>query len=587
MHFLPALSFWSWLTLLASVLLLIQLRSLSTSSSAGVFEELLRSQIQHGFHFRLDEIKAEAQRDILSQSLSPEHPHVKPLLKCPFQMNQRIHHIRLSYTQLNISFTPPLRPHNPNLKLFNPTLLPLPSWSAAARYLVVSRIVTEGLHQESVVCLADICVSQNSTNTMPQSVRTCTSDDLQFLGPSGGLRCTTEPIKLNIPPTPALFCEGAWSSFPNIPGFHDPRVFWSGKGEPLMILNSASQYGCLGLWVIDLRTIYPELEKLMDRHSKYSQPALSYHHLTELTRNPRATRASVEKNWIMWFPGDDGEAYIQYKLGPAPMPMAVHSQRHLNYTVLNSTSHNFEVPGRTFAKLLGNGFTTPDLTSPEEISCFDRTHDYDSLGNVGHWHQGSNSLRLILCTRHQARSGLCGDSARWNEDGREVHFAIVHRKFSNAMDLPMRYERYVAVWEGRKPFPMLGVSRSPILIQNEWARPWNEEENWPHGAGNWTRDQDRRHKRAIFTPSKSNAYFTYTPSLSWAWKPRADHILTDKKGQGQEERDIEQLSRLGTGFLGDDVLVGLGQDDMEQAFVKVKVDDLVSCLRLCPGVQEP
>ena len=77
---------------------------------------------------------------------------------------------------------------------------------------------------------------------------------------------------------------------------------------------------------------------------------------------------------------------------------------------------------------------------------------------------------------------------------------------------------------------------------------------------------------------KSGAYFTYTPSLAWAWKPHA-------AGLGKEEEDVEHLSRLGTGHLGDEVLVSIGVDDVGRAFVKVKVDFLPLCMRLCPGVK--
>ena len=326
---------------------------------------------------------------------------------------------------------------------------------------------------------------------------------------------------------------------------------------------------------------------MVNRHGKHSGPIMSYHHLTEVTRNPRPSRASVEKNWMLWFPGNDGDAYVQYDLGPKTTPQILHPSQSLNQTMLNDTSdRSMTVAGRTYAKLIGNGFTTPNLTSPQETSCFDETHNYDTLGKLGHWHQGSNALKLILCTRAQVRAGDCGDSAEWNADGREVHFAVMHRKFSNEMDLPMRYERYIAVWEGRKPFQMLGVSKSPILMESEWARPWTEEENWPAGSnrkGNWTAGLRRRldgdGKKAV----RSNAYFTYTPSLAWAWRPRTDHLGTTHGGEENEE-DIHHLSQLGTGYLGDDVLVGIGLDDVDQAFAKVKVDELVACLRLCPGV---
>lgn len=48
----------------------------------------------------------------------------------------------------------------------------------------------------------------------------------------------TEPKQLEVPSTPAEKCEGKYYYYPDIPGFHDPRVFWSSKGEPLMMVNT-------------------------------------------------------------------------------------------------------------------------------------------------------------------------------------------------------------------------------------------------------------------------------------------------------------------------------------------------------------
>ena len=600
-------------TCLLFVLLTLRLRSSSRLSTSTLLQEAVRSQIQRGVLLESDtEALFHANRDEeeFHQLQDTPNPHVRPLLECSANINAPIQHVRLPHHHLNISFAPPGQEADPHLRLFNPTLLPLPSWSQSGTYLMVSRVVTEGLHQESLICLADFCLPPNSTR-LPPGTRACTGEDHSVLGPRGGLRCTTQPSKLNVPPTPALKCEGPWLAFPDIPGFHDPRIFWSGKGESLIIMNSASQYGCVGLWITDLRTLYPELEKIVNRHGKHSGPTMSYYHLTELTRNPRNSRASVEKNWMLWFPGNDGEAYVQYDLGPASTslrtPTRTPTRRSLNQTATSedgtsSTSTMLSektlaqmisidtllrstMAGRTFAKLIGNGFTTRNLTSSQEASCFDEVHNFDALGTTGHWHQGSNALKLILCTRAQVRAGDCGEAAEWNTDGREVHFAIMHRKFANQWKLPMRYERFVAVWEGRKPFTMLGVSKYPILMEDEWARPWSEEENWPvesHWRGNWTSGLKRRQKSP---GTKSNAYFTYTPSLAWAWRPRTDHAATPEGGNGDSDEDsVHHLSQLGTGYLGDDLLVGIGLDDIEQVFTRVKVDDLVDCLRLCPGV---
>ena len=102
---------------------------------------------------------------------------------------------------------------------------------------MVSRIVTGGNYQENVICEASACYigSGQDAHTGEQK---CTDDDVQHVGPAGGLRCVTPPVPLSVPPTPAEYCEGKFGTYVDIPGFHDPRIFYSGKGEPLMMVNT-------------------------------------------------------------------------------------------------------------------------------------------------------------------------------------------------------------------------------------------------------------------------------------------------------------------------------------------------------------
>jgi len=545
--------------------------------------------------------------EYLSLPIPRAHPLVRSLQACATgTVNPTISHIRLPNVLYNITFTPPDAPHDDAMRFFNPAIIPLPHWSSSdspgdgPKYILISRLVTAGFHQESHICLADICLPAASYSAaLPPDARSCTNADTTLLGNLGGMRCITPPLRINIPPTPAEQCNGAWSAFPDIPGFHDPRAFWSGKGEPLILVNSASRYACVGLWLLDLRTIVPDLEKLLSRGKGKDTVALgrvmSYPLLTEITRNPRSSRASVEKNWVLWFPGRD-EAYVQYDLlGPVLAGGETVNKITTNGTAKQGNSRRngttTRPAGRAFAKLIGNGYTTPNMTHPEEVPCFGPQDEMDTLGNHGHWHQGSNSLRLLLCTRAQARKGAC-DEEQAVQDGRSVHLAIMHRKFTNEMDLPLRYERYVVVWESRAPYQMLAVSKWPLLMRNERANPWTAEQNWPDNKSGWngtvrgTMSEGRmrpKRNQGEKDPEdfKSTAYFTYTPSLAWAWRPHSAGVGDEE----EEDADTETMSRLGIGYLGDDVLVGIGLDDVSQVFARVKADDLVQCVRLCPGVK--
>ena len=166
------------------------------------------------------------------------NPHIEVLWKCPRRENKYTNHIRLANIVQNISDIPP-NPMKPETRIFwNPTIIALPYW-AENQYLVVSRVVTDGNYQENVICEANFCYT-GSPSDARKGEKPCTQEDLVYTGPAGGLRCVTVPVILNVPPTPAEKCEGKFGTYVDIPGFHDPRIFWSGRGEPLMMVNTQS-----------------------------------------------------------------------------------------------------------------------------------------------------------------------------------------------------------------------------------------------------------------------------------------------------------------------------------------------------------
>ena len=172
-----------------------------------------------------------------SQVWRPElDPNLESLFKCPIKVNKYTSHIRLPDIVQNISQIPPgsLKPES--RVFWNPTVVALPYWSTN-QYLIVSRIVTDGNHQENVLCEANVCHIGSNEDARPGE-KPCTEDDLRHVGPGGGMRCASSPVTLSVPPTPAERCEGNFTPYVDIPGFHDPRIFWSGKGEPLMMVNT-------------------------------------------------------------------------------------------------------------------------------------------------------------------------------------------------------------------------------------------------------------------------------------------------------------------------------------------------------------
>jgi hypothetical protein len=249
---------------------------------------------------------------------------------------------------------------------------------------------------------------------------------------------------------------------------------------------------------------------------------MSYPTLTELTRNPPSTRRSYEKNWLMFSPSSS-VSYLQYEL--------------------NSTT-------RTFAQLIGAGLTTTNQTDISEEPCLDEPTPLDvSSGHFlagASWHQATPALKLVLCTR--------SNSTCINRFGETVFFAAIHRKHVNKYGLPMRYERYFVVWSATPPFNMLGASRNPILLANETSRGWTAKEIWDDV------EETQSGSRTEW------GQFTYTTTIAYAW--------------GREESDIREK---GTGYLDDEVILSVGIDDQNGLYAKVKVSDLLQCLRICPG----
>ena len=246
---------------------------------------------------------------------------------------------------------------------------------------------------------------------------------------------------------------------------------------------------------------------------------MSYSSLTEITRNPRSTRGSIEKNWFM-FGSEKLGSYVHYDMGPEK---------------------------RSFAKLLGSGITTVNLTDPYEIPCID-TSDVSE----GSWHQGTNSLMLILCNRADLN---CKPTPQ-----NQVFFAIIHHKHKNMWSLPLRYERYVMVWSAEPPFNMLGISKHPMLLYNETASGFYPEENWED-------DPEQTELLAKGKRGKENwAVFTYTVSIAWAWG-----------------RSMDQAHEKNVGYLDDEVILGIGVDDKDMVYSRVLAKDLLQCLQSCSG----
>ena len=457
-----------------------------------------------------------------------EHLLIQKLSQCPIKANPVTDHVRLPNRLYNISLIAKNETENERKGALNPAIISLPHWSEN-QYLLVHRVATDGSHQQNLLCEANICYTNEKDARAGE--KPCNETDIEVFNGMPGFRCATPPMTLNVPSTPAENCGKGTGVLMDVPGFHDPRIFWSGKGEPLMMVNSQSRYACFGLWMIDLRKLDFSLDTLLASNPFKPSlgPLMSYPSLTEITRNPRNTRSQIEKNWMI-FGSDKGDHYVHYDISPTK---------------------------RTFAKLLGGGITTVNLTDPYEFPCLEADNKPSPDGTEGTWHQGTNSLMLILCDRFDSS---CKPNAQ-----NSVFFSVIHHKHKNAFSLPLRYERYVVAWSAVPPFSMLGISQHPLLMANETANNFSPEENWED-------DPEQKSLLAAGKKGKGNwAYFTYTVSIAWAW------------GRAMDEPQDKNM-----GYLDDEVILGIGVDDKAMVYTRILAKDLLQCLRACPGrAQDP
>jgi hypothetical protein len=215
-------------------------------------------------------------------------------------------------------------------------------------------------------------------------------------------------------------------------------------------------------------------------------------------------------------------------------------------------------------------------------------------------------LKLVLCYR-----GSCGDRGQkgggrgcgggvkgkgagdeeqdGEEGGEVVFFSIVHRKFSDGkLGMPLRYERFVVLWEGRYPWRGLGVGRGPVVFGGEVVRGFegavNGTEGWRQLRSERGHAKEHEREEGLKRDGEfmKRVGFTYTTSIAWAWRPS---VGAEERGEGGLDGDAESLSRLGMGYLDDELIIGVGLDDIAQVVVRVRAEELLSCLRLCPGAR--
>lgn len=128
--------------------------------------------------------------------------------------------------------------------------------------------------------------------------------------------------------------------------------------------------------------------------------------------------------------------------------------------------------------------------------------------------------------------------------------------------------------------PSMTPDRTVTVAREESPQPAKREEN--SGSRDSTKAQQSYHSTQLVDQeyakeepddSKDNglAYFTYTPSIAWSFR---SHMRN-----AEDSLDLD----LGTGTLDDEIIIGIGMDDIAQGCARVKIIDVLGCMRLCDG----
>ncbi|KAK9427629.1 hypothetical protein V1505DRAFT_379525 [Lipomyces doorenjongii] len=273
---------------------------------------------------------------------------------------------------------------------YNPNLLPYPVGSKCP-YIGFARQSPKNVatHHEIVYCDMD----WGETPVIGRRI-------LQCVEPA-----SAQGILLPETTSPAGSCK-IHKFLEPIQGHSDPRVFFSPLGEPLMVVGTNGRTNCLGQYVVDLRTVIPELSEKMH----LTNVPVRYSNLTEL---PREDIQEIEKNWVLLY-DENNEEYVHHHIMPRSISKGVNGSN-----ILPAPAQ--ELPGCM-------KYTLKDFSNSK-----DEANDY---------HQATNSLRVTMCefpcvpTIHNT-----------------VLVSLIHLKYKNFYEL--FYRRYAIIMNVTAPFEVI------------------------------------------------------------------------------------------------------------------------------------
>ncbi|KAK9380037.1 uncharacterized protein V2V93DRAFT_391701 [Kockiozyma suomiensis] len=268
------------------------------------------------------------------------------------------------------------------------------------------------------------------------------------------LQCRHAPIRLQLPAFgPAS--AGACVSHKNMPqalGHIEPRVFFSGKGEPLLMFGSSSKDNCVSQYIVDLRALIPDLASKM----KLDGTASPIRFLLPTLLPRPATKHELEQDYLVLF-GVDDQMYVQQSLEPRAIT---------TFDSGASTPAPVDIPA-----------ALPQCISSLHQSSASSDPAVDQLTSV---QQATNALRLTLCEYP------CNPSIE-----NTVLISVMHVKHNEGDN--EHYKRHLVVMAPAAPFEILarssplefsGIAEHDLVFTNQIA--WDHMHFRSHSTSSTT-----------------------------------------------------------------------------------------------------
>jgi hypothetical protein len=225
-------------------------------------------------------------------------------------------------------------------------------------------------------------------------------------------------------------------------GPEDMKLFWTRRGAPLLVFThqTPDENLCEGMFMVDVRAIVPELNKVLGYHADRLPPVL-FNKPVALRRQPPEghesdARYQREKNWA-----------------PVQSPLS-HDDQELMFMVEPSHLFRWNTTGQPVEEIPTQNETAVEAPYPPNAAATwhsdEQTCLHDVMMSNKHVHQSTPMLSLTLCDR-----GRCEPDA-----DNTVLLGMVQRRYDPPGVYSFTwYERRIVVYNAVPPYNMMSVSK--------------------------------------------------------------------------------------------------------------------------------